>query len=212
MRVQILRFAIFLTCAASSGGCRVDESESGPPTQAAGIRQVTPASGEEAAAMQVTSGFANGAKIDRKHTADGPDLSPAISWAGVPEGSKTLALICDDPDAPSARRPGPTPWVHWVIYDIPASVASLPEGIPRTAKPAQVAGAKQGTNSFGSDIVGYRGPAPPPGSGPHRYFFKVYALDTELQLDPAKTTKDVLLNAMKGHILAEGALMGTYER
>ena len=162
--------------------------------------------------MQVKSSFENGAQIDKKHAGEGQDLSPTLSWSGAPEGTKSFALICDDPDAPNPKRPGPTPWVHWVMYNIPGSVTQLPEGIPRVTEPPQVAGAKQGKNSWDSDNTGYRGPMPPPGSGAHRYFFKLYALDTIVDLDPSKASKDALLRAIKGHVLAEGQVMGKYER
>lgn len=162
--------------------------------------------------MELKSSFDNGARIDKRHSGEGEDLSPSLSWSDAPAGTKSFALICDDPDAPSPKRPGPTPWVHWVIYNIPGSLRQLPQGIPRIAEPPQVAGAKQGKNSWDSDNTGYRGPMPPPGSGVHRYFFKLYALDTVLDLEPSKATKDAVVRAMQGHVLAEGQLVGTYQR
>jgi Raf kinase inhibitor-like YbhB/YbcL family protein len=102
--------------------------------------------------------------------------------------------------------------VHWIIYNIPADVTELSEGIEREAQSKRVAGALQGRNSWSQDNVGYRGPMPPPGSGAHRYYFKLYALDCELNLDSDHATKDRLLSMMEGHILAQGELMGTYER
>jgi Raf kinase inhibitor-like YbhB/YbcL family protein len=121
-------------------------------------------------------------------------------------------LICDDPDAPSPQRPAKNPWVHWVIFDVPAQLHELPEGISRVAHPAEVTGATQGINSWSSDNLGYRGPAPPPGSGPHHYYFKLYALDTKLGKHADGADKSVLLSNIKGHVLAEAELMGTYER
>ena len=158
-----------------------------------------------------SSGFVHEAEIDRQYTVEGRDVSPPLTWSNTPDGTKAFALICDDPDAPSPRQPAPDPWVHWVIYNIPADRDGLPEGVPRKLEPSEVPGAKQGVNSWPSDNVGYRGPAPPPGSGPHRYFFRIYALDTMLELD-AGASKSLLLEAMSGHILAEAQLMGTYER
>jgi Raf kinase inhibitor-like YbhB/YbcL family protein len=134
-----------------------------------------------------------------------------LAWAEVPAATKSLALVCDDPDAPSPRKPAPDPWVHWVIFNIPADAARLPSGVKRKREPDEIPGARQGVNSWPSDNVGYRGPAPPPGSGKHRYFFKLYALDSVLELK-AGATKQQLLAAMKGHVLAEGQLIGTYER
>ena len=151
--------------------------------------------------------FAAGAKIPKKYTGEGPDQSPPLTWTGVPDKTKELALICEDPDAPS-----PEPWVHWVIYKIPATATGLPEGLPKTPTLKEPVGAMQGKNSWTSgQTVGYRGPMPPPRSGPHRYFFKVYALDVPLSVPPG-STKQVLLKALGGHVLAEGQLMGTYER
>ena len=156
--------------------------------------------------------FSNGGAIPQKHTGEGSDTSPPLAWSGAPSGTKSFALICDDPDAPSAKHPGPQPWVHWVIYNIPASVGELPEGVARDAELQAPVGARQGRNSWPSDNVGYLGPMPPPGSGPHRYFFKLYALDKELSLDAHRADKPALLAEMKGHVLAEAEWMGTYER
>jgi Raf kinase inhibitor-like YbhB/YbcL family protein len=173
---------------------------------------VTSGSGEEGKTMQLTSNFQNGARIDKKHTGEGPDVSPPLAWTGAPAGTQSLALICDDPDAPSPQRPSGTPWVHWVIYNIPATASELPEGVSPVANPESVPGAQQGFNSWGSDTIGYRGPMPPPGSGTHRYFFKLYALDTQLDVAPEAASKDAVLAAIEGHVLAEGQLVGTYER
>ena len=157
--------------------------------------------------MVLTStAFAEGHPIPPKHTGDGEDLSPPLTWSAVPEGTKELALICDDPDAPRDE-----PWVHWVIYGIPANANALPEGVDRIDRPAEPAGAVQGRNSWpDGQNLGYRGPAPPKGK-PHRYFFKLYALDAPLADQPAKT-KEQLLTEMSGHVIGEGQLMGTYQR
>ena len=125
--------------------------------------------------------------------------------------NSSAALICDDPDAPSPRRPAAEPWVHWIIFNIPAERCDLPQEIGNELEPDEFYGAMQGLNSWPTDNVGYRGPAPPPGSGQHRYFFKMYALDTVLELN-AGARKRQLLEAMSGHVLAEGQLIGIYER
>lgn len=147
----------------------------------------------------ISPAFTEGGLIPAKYTCDGPDVSPPLEIKNIPEGTKSMALISDDPDAPRGT------WVHWVLYDWPPSQTTLPENLPKTGDLAN--GAKQGTNDFRR--VGYGGPCPP--SGTHRYFFKVYALDTVLG-KPAGLTKAQLEAAMKGHILAEGVLMGRYAR
>ncbi len=162
--------------------------------------------------MKLTSrGFENDEKLDVKFTVEGEDLSPPLSWSETPPGTKSFALICDDPDAPSPQRPAAEPWVHWVIFNIPANRTELPQGVSREPEPSETPGARQGLNSWPSENVGYRGPAPPPGSGQHRYFFKLYALDAMLELNPG-ATKQQLLEAMSGHVLGEGRLVGVYER
>jgi Raf kinase inhibitor-like YbhB/YbcL family protein len=151
--------------------------------------------------MQLTSTvFAEGAAIPAKHTCDAKNVSPPLKWSGVPAGAKSLALIVDDPDAPVGT------WVHWVLYDLPATGSELAEDVPKSQYVA--GGAKQGLNDFRH--LGYGGPCPPPGK-PHRYFFKLYALDAVLDLKPGLTKKD-LEKAMEGHILERAQLMGTYQR
>jgi Raf kinase inhibitor-like YbhB/YbcL family protein len=137
--------------------------------------------------------------IPEKYTCDGIDVSPPLVLSSVPDSTKTLALICDDPDAPMGT------WVHWVLFNLPANITELPENI-RPEKELEN-GAKQGMNDFHK--IGYGGPCPP--GGTHRYYFKLYALDTELNLE-AGVTKSQLLEAMEGHILGEGQLMGRYKR
>jgi Raf kinase inhibitor-like YbhB/YbcL family protein len=213
MRVWSVAGVSFILCAALTG-CGSSNKDRG--TLAGGgiaeLRRGDEDSAKEGKKMRLQSTFENGGAIARKHSGEGDDLSPPLSWEGAPEGTKTLALICDDPEAPSPRNPAPDPWVHWVIYNIPGSVSKLPEGLPRKTDLAEPPGAKQGANSFGAGKFGYNGPMPPPRSGTHRYFFKLYALDTELSLDPKRTKKKELLRAMQGRILAQGELMGTYER
>ncbi|MFP4112915.1 MAG: YbhB/YbcL family Raf kinase inhibitor-like protein [Spirochaetales bacterium] len=150
--------------------------------------------------ITVESGaFEHQGPIPAKYTCDGANASPALSWTGAPEATKSYALIVDDPDAPGKT------FVHWVYYDIPESVASLPEGVPAVDRPSQ--GGTQGVNDFGK--AGFGGPCPP--GGTHRYFFKVYALDTRLGL-VAGATKQEVVTAMETHVLAQGTLMGTYGR
>lgn len=150
--------------------------------------------------MNISStAFPEGGMIPKKFTCDGDDISPSLKWDSVPAGTKSIAIISDDPDAPVGT------WVHWVVYNIPADAKELPENVPPQRTLSN--GAKQGTNDFRK--IGYGGPCPP--GGTHRYYFKIYALDTMLTLD-AGATKAQLLDAMKGHILAEGQLMGKYSR
>ncbi|MDH7599598.1 MAG: YbhB/YbcL family Raf kinase inhibitor-like protein [Sedimentisphaerales bacterium] len=150
--------------------------------------------------MKVTStAFADGGIIPSKYTCDGQDISPPLQWEGVPSGARSIAIISNDPDAPVGT------WVHWVIWNIPPTATGLPEALPRDPKLPD--GARQGINDFGRP--GYGGPCPP--SGTHRYYFKVYALDTLLDL-PTTARKPDLLKAMQGHVLAEGMLMGRYSR
>lgn len=164
--------------------------------------------------MKLTStAFDYDAAILEKYTGVGEDISPPLAWSNAPKDTKAFALICDDPDAPSRAKPRREgPWVHWVIYNIPSDTTELPASVPREAEPDRPAGAVQGRNDFGTDNIGYRGPMPPPGSGPHRYFFKIYALDKQLDLAAADANKKSLLAAMQGHILAQGQLVGTFER
>ncbi len=146
-----------------------------------------------------SSVFSEGDTMPRDYTCDGKDISPPLTWSGIPEGTQSLALIVDDPDAPAGT------WVHWVLYNIPASDHELPENMP-TAKSFKN-GAKHGINDF--QKIGYGGPCPP--GGTHRYYFKLYALDIELTQEPG-LTKAELLGAMQGHILDEGQLMVRYTR
>ena len=150
--------------------------------------------------LKLTStAFNDGEMIPGKYTCDGANISPPLSWSGVPANAKTMALVCDDPDAPGKT------WVHWVAYDLPTSTDSLPENVSKDEK--LPGGSKQGTNDFKK--IGYGGPCPP--SGTHRYYFKVYALDAETSLS-AGATKDQLLKAIDGHIVAQGQLTGKYKR
>jgi Raf kinase inhibitor-like YbhB/YbcL family protein len=147
-----------------------------------------------------SAAFSAGETIPKKFTCDGPDVSPQLKWNDLPAKTQSIALIMDDPDAPAGT------WVHWVLYDLPANTRELPEG---AAKQEQLSGgARQGRNDFGK--IGYGGPCPPPGK-PHRYFFKLYALEAKLGLK-AGATKDDVERAMKGHVLAQAELIGKYGR
>ena len=150
--------------------------------------------------FKITSpAFEDGGLIPAKYTCDGADMSPPLQWDAAPEGTRSIALICDDPDAPMGT------WVHWVLFNLPAETKELTENIP--ADETLPNGAKQGTSDFGR--IGYGGPCP--SSGTHRYFFKIYALDTEIDL-AAGAGKSQLLKAMKEHILGQGQLIGKYKR
>ncbi len=143
--------------------------------------------------------FSDGGMIPAKYTCDGANISPQLSWDNAPKGTKSFVLICEDPDAPMGT------FTHWVLYDLPADVHELPENLPQDKILPN--GAKQGITDFKK--VGYGGPCPP--NGTHRYYFKLYALDTLLNLEPALKKEDIL-KAMNGHILAQGQIMGKYAR
>ena len=150
--------------------------------------------------MNLTSpSFDNDGMIPGKHTCDGINVSPSLEWDSVPTNTKSVALICDDPDAPMGT------WVHWVYYDLPAESRGLPEDVPPENQPQT--GGKQGINDFGK--IGYGGPCPP--SGTHRYLFRLYALDARINLPPG-SNKQQLLKTMEGHILDRVDLIGKYKR
>jgi Raf kinase inhibitor-like YbhB/YbcL family protein len=156
---------------------------------------------DAAMAFKLTSSaFADGGAIPAKYTCDGGDTSPPLAWSGVPAGAKSLALVVDDPDAPDPKAPKLT-WVHWVLYDIPPTATGIGEG----AKPP--AGTREGVNDWAR--TGYGGPCPP--IGRHRYFHKLYALDTLLP-DLKRPSKSQLEAAMHGHVIAEARLIGTYQK
>ena len=155
---------------------------------------------EDKVEIKLTSAsFKEGQPIPRTYTCDGVNISPPLEWGGVAKTAKTLAIVVDDPDAPGGT------WVHWVLYNLPADNIGLVENLPATEKLA--AGGFQGTNDF--EKIGYGGPCPP--SGTHHYFFKIYALDSELPLKAGATRAEVM-KAMAGHIVLQGQLMGTYRR
>ncbi len=146
--------------------------------------------------------FTGGNRLPDRHAYGSDNQSPALKWTGLPDGTKELAIICDDPDAPVGT------WVHWVIYGIHASIGKLERGVAKNPELKEVGGAKQGKNDFGQ--VGYDGPHPPPGR-PHRYFFRFFALSESLGLGPGATATQ-LRKAMQGKILAEQEIVGMYSR
>jgi Raf kinase inhibitor-like YbhB/YbcL family protein len=183
---------VLLGCQASA-----EKSDGGARPRPAG-------SGQVAKITLTSEAFADGSPIPKKYSGDGADVSPPLSWTGVPAETKEFALVCDDPDAP--QNP---PWIHWVIYNISADATVLKEGIERKPQPRDLPGAAQGQNSWPGDNIGYRGPEPPPGK-PHRYIFSLYALDAKLSL-PAGLNKKALIEAMNDHVLGEGRLTGTFQ-
>ena len=147
--------------------------------------------------------FAHNGPIPKLYTCQGKDISPALAWSGLPDGTKSVVLIVDDPDAPDPAAPKRV-WVHWVLYNLPPTTTGLPEAVSATSLPP---GTRQGTNDW--DRPGYGGPCPP--IGRHRYFHKLYALDAVLP-DLKQPTKAELLEAMKGHVLEEAEIIGTYRK
>ncbi len=186
LSASALSLLVFLTC-------------SSRPQPAAPQPATNTAAQQEMQLKVSSSAFKQNEGIPRQYTCDGIDISPPLEWTGVPKVAKTIALIADDPDAPSGT------FVHWVLYNLPAANIGLVENLPPTAE--LKAGGFQGKNDFGK--IGYGGPCPP--SGTHRYFFKFYALDSELALK-AGATKAELEKAMQGHVVAQGQLVGTYSR
>ncbi|HZQ70358.1 MAG TPA: YbhB/YbcL family Raf kinase inhibitor-like protein [Terriglobales bacterium] len=147
-----------------------------------------------------SASFPSGGEIPRKFTCEGEDASPQLSWNGAPSTTQAFALIADDPDAPAGT------WTHWILYDVPGSATSLGEGLSKAEQLPD--GSRQGRNDFRR--IGYNGPCPPAGK-PHRYFFKLYALDRKLNLKPTASRSEVE-KAMQGHVQAQGEYMGTYRR
>jgi len=175
-------------------GCATRPQVSGQNSTSASTTQTTGGS------LKLTSTtFKEGEPIPRQYTCDGVNVSPSLEWSGVPKSAKTLVIIADDPDAPAGA------WVHWVLYNLPADNIGMVENLPATDE--LKAGGFQGKNDFGK--IGYGGPCPP--SGTHRYFFKIYALDSELPLK-AGATKAEVEKAMEGHVVTQGQLMGTYRK
>lgn len=154
--------------------------------------------------MQITSqAISDGERIDERFTCEGEDVSPALLLAATPAGARTLALVVDDPDAPDGT------FVHWLIWNLPSNLGEIPEGVPQDEIVDDLGEAAQGENDFGE--IGFRGPCPPPGHGEHHYRFTLYALDTDLDLEPG-AERDELDDAMEGHILETASLTGTFSR
>ena len=153
-----------------------------------------------------SSAFSHNGYIPQKHACGGEDVSPELTWGALPAGTRSVAVIMDDPDAPAGL------WVHWVIFDIPPSLTGLKENVAKeeSLPDGSRQGLVWGVNDGDFKRIGYYGPCPPPGK-PHRYFFKVYALDSVLGLPP-KSVKSAVMKAMQGHILAQGELIGLYKR
>src|SRR5437879_1720738 len=194
MRIAELALLLF---ALTMGSCSDQRRQSEPP-----VVQAPVATGPQEQKMEIkltSTAFKEGEAIPRQYTCDGIDISPPLEWTGVPKSAKNIALIADDPDAPSGT------FVHWVLYNLPAENIGLVENVPATENVK--GGGIQGKNGF--EKVGYGGPCPP--SGTHRYFFKIHALDVEFALKGG-ATKAELEKAMQGHIVAQGQLMGTYRR
>jgi Raf kinase inhibitor-like YbhB/YbcL family protein len=148
-----------------------------------------------------SASFRDGQPIPKEHSRDGADSHPELAWSGAPSGTRTFALVCEDPDAPRGT------WIHWVLYDVPATATGLPSGVAKSGKHAS--GGTQGKNDFGE--LGWGGPGPPRGHGVHHYVFRLYALDASPGL-AAGASRSELEAAMKGHVLAEAKLTGTYRR
>jgi Raf kinase inhibitor-like YbhB/YbcL family protein len=211
-RLVLIALPIALIGLASCTSQEIEKETSGRNTDRAPASNRSPEgaqtmkSATHGIAMTSTA-FGSGQPIPTKYTEDGDDVSPPLAWSDAPTGTKQWALICDDPDAPTDE-----PWVHWVIYGLPASTRTLPEGVKTSAQLSEPKGTLQGKNSWPKGrTVGYRGPAPPKGHGIHHYHFKLYALDSESKLSPGLTKSD-LLKSIDGHILGVGELVGTYKR
>jgi Raf kinase inhibitor-like YbhB/YbcL family protein len=182
-----LIFMMLASCTASATTTSQPSATTAPETESTGT--------EATMSLTLTSdAFATGQSIPAKYSCTGKNISPSLAWTEPPASTNSFALIVDDPDAPAGT------WVHWVLYNIPANTHTLPEN-------TDMSGLSVGKNSSGN--MRYDGPCPP--NGTHRYFFKLYALDSTLSLSPG-ASKEQVLNAMKGHILAQGELMGTFSK
>lgn len=197
LKLSLIALFLFAFASCQNQNSPAPQNTAQPTPTASTTPGATPALKREMKLM--SKAFADGALMPEKYSCDGENVSPPLAWEGVPEKARTLALFVVDPDAPGGR------FTHWVLFNVPASERELPENLAREKQVSS--GARQGTNGFKK--LGYGGPCPP--SGAHRYFFKLYALDTELALDESATRED-LLNAMQGHILAQGDLIGKYQK
>lgn len=192
--VSIFVFQVMVLWIAGIGPAALDRNGAEPILLSA-------AQGARTMAFAIAStSFPNGGDIPKKFTCDGADVSPEISWTEPPAGAQSFALIADDPDAPAGT------WTHWVLFDVPPATTSLPEGVSKIDE--LPGGERQGRNDFRK--IGYNGPCPPPGKA-HRYFFKLYALGSKLNLKPGATKQEVE-QAMQGHILGKAEWVGKYKR
>ena len=196
---------IALTIGCENNTHQTSPKKTTPPAEPAQPPEINQTKGKLPMKIESTA-FDPNQPIPKKFTGEGDDISPPLTFANLPDGTGELALICDDPDAPT-----PEPWVHWVIYKIPATTTALSQALAPAPQISEPDGALQGLNSWPSDNIGYRGPMPPPGHGVHHYHFKLYALDQPLELQPG-LSKNQLLAAMQNHILAQAELIGTYQR
>lgn len=187
-RAGYLLTALFFVCA-----CQGQNQPASKTTSSAEKKE-----GKQTLLVQ-SPAFEEGGRIPAIYTCDDRNISPPLSWSNVPDSTKSLALICDDPDAPAGT------WVHWVLFNIPPDTTALPENMPPEEQLEN--GAEQGQNDFGE--IGYGGPCPPRGT--HRYYFRLYALDKKIDIESGATRQE-LMKAMKGHVMAEGQLMGRYSR
>jgi Raf kinase inhibitor-like YbhB/YbcL family protein len=205
-RIRIIQIGAAAGClAVLSFGC-AKKQENDKPSETAttaprASAQQSPKEGKMATLQITSSAFQHQQAIPKQYTCQGQDTSPPLAWEGLPEGTKSLALIVDDPDAPDPAAPKRV-WVHWVLYDIPPTVQGLPEAVKQAP-----AGARDGKNDWGR--TGYGGPCPP--IGRHRYFHKLYALDTLLG-ELGAPTKTELEKAMRGHIVGQAEIIGTYQK
>jgi Raf kinase inhibitor-like YbhB/YbcL family protein len=189
MKLRVASIALMMMFAAACAKQPAATTPNSPGTQTT-----------QATTMKLaSSAFTEGQAIPRQYTCDGINISPPLEWTGIPKSAKTLAIVADDPDAPAGT------WAHWVIYNLPADTMGMIENVP--AMEEIKGGGLQGKNDF--EKIGYGGPCPP--SGTHRYFFKIYALDSELPLKAGATKADVE-KAMSGHVLAQAQLMGTFRK
>ena len=203
MRARHIGYFVFLLLAILLVSCAstITASPENPATFPPTLSSEAPAT-EVTMSLELTSNaFVNGQSIPAKYACTGRNISPALSWNDPPAGTQSFALIVDDPDAPMGT------WVHWVLFNIPADARSLQEDLPITGKNVDPNAIYVGKNSSGN--IGYDGPCPP--SGTHRYYFKLYALDTTVNLLPG-ATKEQVLKEMEGHILTQGELMGTFSK
>jgi Raf kinase inhibitor-like YbhB/YbcL family protein len=199
--------ALALVLSADLAGCRSEAKE--PRSGDSAKPSAADPTGGKPMTIKVTSkAFAEGERIPVNYTGEGKDISPPLEWSDAPEETKEFVLICDDPDAPTEE-----PWVHWVIYRIPAEATGLPEALAPTArlKPGQILQGKNSWSTPNKPVYGYKGPLPPKGHGTHHYLFTLYALDSKMVAEPGEGKKQIL-DEIKGHVLASGRLTGLYSR